>query len=272
MTERFDAWLETGLRDLENAVPLSQSVAVRPGPAVLARVSPRGPRSRRSVGSLALLVGVILVAAALASRLDVAGPGTSQLPVPSPTATTSSPVPSSSPSSVTETTHQLGSFSIVTPSNWQLLAPNAWTRPIGPFLFISNVAMADPCATSYLGPEKCLTPIAELPPDGIVVTFAGSATPSPPNPTPVPTSEPLSVACMTMGGDRQLGVGLPGFGVSACLRGPNFAENEAAIERLVASIPGPPAPQGTRITAALKNSRLGHYSLATRRRGPQDDE
>jgi hypothetical protein len=249
VTERFDEWLETGLRDLEEAVPLGQSVAFPPEAARLVRVPPWGTRSRRPVGSLALVVAVILVLAALASRLNVAGPGASQSAVPTPGGTTSSPTPSSSPSDTGDVTHDFGVFSIVTPASWHVIT-RTWTNPPGPFLFVSNAVIADPCPTTFLG-AQCLEPLAQLPPEGIVVTFDGSAGSGLPNPTPIPMAAPLGSACLAMAGEREQAVLFPGFGVTACLRGPDFTTNESAFARLVASIPGPPPPHGTALTAAF---------------------
>jgi hypothetical protein len=54
-----------------------------------------------------------------------------------------------------------------------------------------------------------------------------------------------------MAGERELGVRFQGFGVTGCLRGPDFTANETAFNRLVASIPGPPPPHGTTLTGAF---------------------
>lgn len=250
MTDRFDAWLETGLRDLEAAVPLGQSVVGRLAPTELLRVSGRRTRSLRPVGSLAVAVAVILVVAGLLSRLNVAAPGASQSTVPSPGGSASSPSPLPSPSGRDERTFQLGPFSIVIPSSWHMITHTVGSTPAGPFIFLSNVAIADPCPSKFLGPQ-CLRPLAQLPPDGIVVTFDGSATSSLPNPTPVPANEPMGGACAAMAGERELGVRFQGFGVTACLRGPDFTANETAFNRLVASISSPPPPRGTTVTAAF---------------------
>ncbi|MGH2511907.1 MAG: hypothetical protein ACRDGQ_04390 [Candidatus Limnocylindrales bacterium] len=248
MIDRFDAWLETGLRDLERAVPLGQSVADRLDPAALVRMSDRGTRSRRPVGSLIAAAVAIVILAILLPRFNAAVPGTSQTTAPSPNPTTSSPSPSQSLPD--EVTHHLGPFSIVTPTSWQLITPYKWTQPVGPVLFVSNAPIADPCPTVNLG-ARCLAPLSQLPPDGIVVTISGWAIPSLPNPSPIPVDEPVNGACATMRGERELGVRFQGFDVVACLRGPDFAANEAAFDRLIASIPGPPPPQGTSVTKAF---------------------
>lgn len=257
MTDRFDAWLETGLRDLEAAVPLGQSVVGLVPRSELVRVSGRGARSLRPVGSLALAIALlILVAAVLLPRFNAAAPGASQSAAPSSGGTNPSPSPLASPSATDERTIWLGPFSIVVPSNWHMIShavestPAASFTPAGPFIFFSNVAIADPCPIKFVG-APCLRPLAQLPPDGIVVTFDASATSPLPNPTPIPTNEALSGACAAMAGERELGVRFQGFGVTACLRGPDFAANEAAFNRLVASIPGPPPPAGTRVTVAF---------------------
>jgi hypothetical protein len=251
MNDRFDAWLETGLRDLEAAVPLGQSAAVRPGPAGLVRVSAPGTQSLRPVGSLALAITVIFVVAVVLPRIDAAAPGPSRSTVPSRGGTASSASPLPSPSGTDEITFQLGPFSVVMPSKWHMVTHTVGAPPAGPFIFLSNVAIADPCPVKSLG-AQCLRPLAQLPPDGVVVTFDGSATSSLPNPTPVPAVEPMGGACAAMAGERELAVRFQGFGVTACLRGPDFTANETAFDRLVASISGPPPPPGTRLAAALK--------------------
>ncbi len=248
MTDRFDAWLEKGLRDLERAVPVGQSVAGRLDPATLVRVSGRGTRSLRPVGSLIVAAVAIVILAILLPRFNAAVPGASQTTAPSLSPTTTSPTPA--PSFSGEVTHQLGSLAIVTPTSWQLIAPYKWNDRTGPFLFVSSAAIADPCPTSNLGP-KCMTPLAQLPPDGIVVTFSGLSATSGPNPSPIPVDEPVNGACATMRGDRELGVRIQGFDVVACLRGPDFTANETAFDRLVASIPGLPPPHGTSVTTAF---------------------
>jgi hypothetical protein len=255
MTDRFDTWLETSLRDLEAAVPMGQSVVGRLAPTELLRVSGGRTRSLRPVGSLALAIAVILVVAVLLPRFDAAAPGASQSAVPSPGGTTLSPSPLSSPSATDERTVGLGPFSIVIPLSWHMVTHTVGTTP-GPFIFLSNVSIADPCPNKFLG-AQCLRPLAQLPPDGIVVTFDGSATSPLPNPTPIPTSEALSGACAAMAGERELGVRFQGFGVIACLRGPDFTVNETVFNRLVASLTGPPPPSGTRVTAAFTIANSG---------------
>jgi len=250
VTDRFDAWLETGLRDLEAAVPLGDSMVGRLAPTELVRVSGRRTRSLRPVGPLALAIALlILVAAVLVPRFNAAGPAASQSIAPSTGGSTVTPSPLSSAAVPDERTIGLGPFSIVVPSSWHMVTHTVGTTP-GPFIFLGNVAIADPCPTKFLG-VQCLRPLAELPPDGIVVTFDGSTTTKLPNPTPIPTNEPLGSACAGMAGERELAVLFQGFGVTACLRGPDFAANEAAFNRLVASIPGPPPPAGTRVTVAF---------------------
>lgn len=263
MTDRFDAWLETSLRELEAAVPLGQTVVGGLATAQLVRVSGRGARSLRPVGSLALVIALlILVAAVLLPRFNAAAPGASQSTAPSSGGTKPSPSSLSSPTVPDERTIGLGPFSIVVPSSWHMIThavestPAASFTPAGPFIFFSNVAIADPCPIKFVG-AQCLRPLAQLPPDGIVVTFDASATSPLPNPTPIPTIEPPDSACAAMAGERELGVRFQGFGVTACLRGPDFAANETAFNRLVASIPGPPPPAGTRVTAALTIPQSG---------------
>ncbi len=256
MTDRFDAWLETGLRDLEAAVPLGQSVVGRRAPTALLRVSGQRTRSLRPVGSLAIAIALILVVAVVVPRFHGAAPGASQSAVPSAGPTASSPSPVPSPSGVAEVTFQLGPFAIVIPSYWHMITRTVGPTGAGPFIFLSSAAIADPCPTKFLG-AQCLRPLSQLPANGIVVTFDGSVRSTLPNPTPIPTIEPVGSACAAMAGERELGVGFQGFDVTACLRGPDFTTNETAFERLVASISGPPPPAGTRVSTAFTIAESG---------------
>jgi hypothetical protein len=136
-------------------------------------------------------------------------------------------------------TWNLGGVSLVTPAGWHLVVPRVWTAPVGPRAFLSNVAIADPCATVFVGGDACWKPLASLPPDGILVTLSGSATLGLPGASPVVTTHRPGPVCASLGGDEEMGAGFPGFGLGACLRGPDLAAGEAAFRDLVASVKQP---------------------------------
>jgi hypothetical protein len=175
-----------------------------------------------------LIAAVSLVLLAACTALPVPTPTRS--PAQSPTAT-----PTPSPTAAAEVTQHVWGLSFVTPASWHLVEPRVWTYPVGPRLFLSSAAIADPCPSVFLQ-AQCLKPLAELPPGGILVTFGGSATLNPPNPTPIPIALLAGGLCAEIGGERELRASFPGFGVTACLRGPDLAANDAAFRRLVASI------------------------------------
>jgi len=181
---------------------------------------------------LAPILTLILLAACAAPPQHSASAIHLTSPQPSPSAALT-PTPMPTPSAVVTTF--FGSMSFVMPASWQEVTPRVWTVPVGPRLFLSNAPIADPCALSERGPE-CWKPLAELPPSGILVTFAGSATTTLPNPSPVAQEIAVSGWCQEIGGERALTSNFPGFGVIACLRGPNLAANEALFDQLLISM------------------------------------
>jgi hypothetical protein len=118
-----------------------------------------------------------------------------------------------------------------------VVTPRAWTAPVGPILFLSDAPIADPCPTGSLDAD-CWKPLATLPPSSIIVTFAGSATLSLPNPSPVPSEIALHDWCRAIGGDREMSTPFPGYVVFACLRGPDTAVNATLFAELVSSLAG----------------------------------
>jgi hypothetical protein len=133
-------------------------------------------------------------------------------------------------------TRTFGDLSIVMPADWQVVSPKVWTEPVGPRLFLSNAPISDPCPTAFAPGDACQKPLAALPPDGILVTFSGSATLGLSHAHTAVIVFPPTDTCAALGGERELGTGFAGFGVSACLRGPDLATNEALFRGLVASV------------------------------------
>lgn len=168
-----------------------------------------------------ILVPILLAACAAPTQPSASAP---------PSSTTES---APTPSAVVRSS--VGGMSFVIPASWQEITPRVWTMPVGPRLFLSNAPIADPCAASWRG-EKCWKPLGELPSDGILVTFAGSGTAEISSPSPVPQEIAVSGKCQDMGGERELATSSLGFGVSACLRGPNLAANEALFHQLLSSM------------------------------------
>ncbi len=183
---------------------------------------------RLAGASLALIV-VAAVAALLASTLP-----RNNAVVPGATGT---PAASATPS---ETTLRFGDRLFAVPPGWHVVWPRIWTAPVGPRLFLSNAEIEDPCPTAFRQGTACQKPLAQLPANSILVTFGGGATLNLPNPTPVPIVQGAGGVCQELDGDRQEYVSFPGFGVGACLRGPDLAANEAAFQRLVLSLAAPP--------------------------------
>ena len=264
MSDRFDLWLATGLRQLEAAVPVA-APGSRPHPQLApVRVVRSGSRALLPLGLIAGLV-VVVALSAFVSRSPSAGPGAaspSTVGTPLPTA---SPTVTASLTNPADVLRDFGDLSFVAPANWGILIPHVWTAPIGPRLFLSDAPIADPCPTDFRG-IQCWLPLTELPPDGILVTFGGSAILTLPNPTPVPIARSADGQCAQIGGERQYAVALQGFAVDACLRGPDFDTNAAAFSRLVSSIrraslePSPsPSALSTPSATALDISGAGLF-------------
>lgn len=234
MSDRFDAWLEAGLRQLDAAVPVGEPALVGSSHLAAVRVARSGSRSILPLG---LIVAAVVVVSfiALVSRSPSAGPGAAS---PAAAGTSVASAPSSgapSPTPPGDVTRVFGNLSFVAPADWAIVAPHVWTAPTGPRLFLSNAPIADPCPTEWVG-IQCWLPLTTLPADGILVTFEGSATLGPPNPTPISVARSAEGQCAQIGGDREYGVPFQGFGVDACLRGPDLEANAAAVARLVGSI------------------------------------
>ena len=181
----------------------------------------------------------------LLAGIGLASAGCSSVPIPSlgPSLTpASSPWPSITsellpPTPAGEQTYQFSGLSMHLPADWRVVEPHVWTAPVGPRLFISSAPIADPCADKFRTAD-CWRPLAELPENGILITFAGSAVASLPNPTPVPIEQVASGPCGLLGGERELVASFPGYSVSACLRGPADQANEAVYRAILTEIAG----------------------------------
>lgn len=168
-----------------------------------------------------ILIPILLTACAAPAQPSASAP---------PSSTTGS---APTPSAVVRSS--VGGMSFAIPASWQEVRPRVWTMPVGPRLFLSNAPIIDPCASSFRG-DKCWKPLAELPSDGILVTFAGSGTAEISSPSPVPQEIAVSIGCREMGGERELATSFLGFGISACLRGPDLATNEALFDQFLSSM------------------------------------
>lgn len=154
--------------------------------------------------------------------------------VQSPQSTSVPPDSSSTPTHVTVVGSSLGDISWLMPASWNKVIPKIWTAPVGPLLFLSNAQIIDPCASAYRGSE-CWKPLTKLPVDGILVTFEGSATIQVESLALVFVELAVSRKCQDMGGGREIATYSHGLGIDACLRGPNFAANEAQFKELVST-------------------------------------
>ncbi len=180
-----------------------------------------------------LLLGIVLAACTAVHPPTGTAPATPAGPSSSPT---SAPSP---------TTATVGSMAFLVPPGWHVVRPRSWVAPTGPALFLSNAPIDDPCPTSFRG-TACLEPLAQLPPDGILVMFTSAAAaalsvsapslawfaPGSPVPIAVGTSSPDS-PCTAMGGEVEAQTILRDFEVTACLRGPGLAAGEAMVQALI---------------------------------------
>jgi hypothetical protein len=239
-----DDGFERELRDAAQRVAggrASEALHVRVAAISATDRRPAVPWSRSTAATrVAVSVVAMLVVASVTLLIVTRRPDVGTVPAASGTTApiTSSPT-TAAPTTAAPTvgsalvTRTFGTLSIVMPANWQVVSPVVWARPVGPFLFLSDTPIADPCPTAFATGDVCWMPLAALPPDGILVTLGGSAFPVPPTPVSV---LPLTDTCRALGGEKQLGAGFTGFGVSACLRGPDLATNEALFRSMVDSI------------------------------------
>lgn len=151
--------------------------------------------------------------------------------------TQSAPIPPTSTSTPTRAAvvrSSFGNISWLMPASWQEVRPRTWAAPVGPLLFLSNARIIDPCPSSYRGTE-CLKPLTKLPPDGILVTFGGSATVGTQDQL-IPHQSALHRECQDMGGEREMWTFFSGVGINACLRGPIFSTNQTLFQQMMSSL------------------------------------
>jgi len=180
----------------------------------------------------------LLLTPPLALSLAFVLAGCTSVSVPTPVPATAPPLthaPTLTPSPNPEVVGSYGGWAFKMPSAWNVVWPQIWTMPVGPGLFLSDAAIADPCPTQP-EPTGCWLPLTELPANGILVTFSGSAVLTLANQSPVPMVRKAGQPCLDIGGDEEIATLLRGFGVSACLRGPNLASNETAFRRLLSTM------------------------------------
>lgn len=150
----------------------------------------------------------------------------------------SAPVPPNSsptPTRAAVVRSSYGDVSWLMPASWKEVIPRSWSAPVGPLLFLSNARIIDPCPSSFRGAE-CWKPLTKLPSNGILVTFAGSATLHISKPLPVLREAAVSQVCRDMGGEREMGTFYLGIGIEACLRGPDFTANKSLFQQLLSTM------------------------------------
>lgn len=147
---------------------------------------------------------------------------------------TPAPTPAPTPTANRLIAMGVAGMLIVVPASWHEFSPKLTVMPFGPFLFVSNVPIADPCPLEFRGRE-CWKPLAELPPDGILMTFHGSAFGGIEDSTIVHQLA-VSTDCRDIGGEREVDAWIGTFGIVACLRGPDLAASEALTVQLVTSL------------------------------------
>ncbi len=208
-------------------------------PAAGPRVAPSGrfPSALRFAIAAVVVVAVAgagAMAVATRSHTPTAAPGNSaSAAVTASPAPSASAAPSPSPSASAIVTRILGQISVTMPADWHVLWPKVWIMPMGPTLYISNAAIADPCPTQFEKGDACMKPLAELPPNGILVTAGGSAVAGVQYAV---IRRPVDQTCSAIGGERELGAAFLGMVVRACLRGPDLASGEDAFRQMVASM------------------------------------
>ena len=153
-----------------------------------------------------------------------------QTPQSAPVLSNSSPT--TTPAAVVESSY--GNISWVMPASWKKVIPRVWTAWVGPLVFLSNARIIDPCASSFRV-NACRKPLTKLPPDGILLTFQGSAVVLPPN-SKVPVKVAVRRDCQDMGGELEFVNFFHGVVIDVCLRGPDFTANEALFQQMMSSM------------------------------------
>jgi hypothetical protein len=204
-----------------------------------------GCRMRRH---LLVAAAVIAVAACNTTPLPTAAPSPTATPVVSPTqtpttATTPSPTtatPPNPPPTASVITEQVGLLTVTHPVAWRLVAgpKDIPGRPV-PLFYLSNAPLTvgpcptpDPKSGEFQG---CPEPLAALPSGGVLVTVNPNLGLPAMNPPQV-TFENKTKACQAIGGEAEMWSVVGGTVLTACLRGPDLAAQEAEVRAVIASL------------------------------------
>jgi hypothetical protein len=107
---------------------------------------------------------------------------------------------------------------------------------VEPRLFLSNAPIAHPCPTRPTEVTyDCWKPLDRLPANGVLVSFTNPRGVVPPEWSGEVHQSQATLWCEEIWGERQLSTVFPMAGITACLRGPDFAVNEAAFRNLASS-------------------------------------
>ena len=206
-------------------------------------------RTRRF--ALLALVAAMAVACSAATR----SPSASAAPAPSPT------LPPASPSAALVVTDTANGISFDRPASWTRWLPNAHDAiNDGPLIYLSTNPLVPTCATTQQASPNpadsrgraCDWPLAELAPNGVLVTWLTTRILA-----PLPsTGDAVDVngatgrleiekpgSCSAVGADETLDVLVPigqpkpwsNIAMVACLRGPDLAGAEAQVRAMLAS-------------------------------------
>jgi hypothetical protein len=138
-------------------------------------------------------------------------------------------------------TEQLGRLQVTHPVSWKAVAgPRPVAGGVVPQFYLTNTTLTVSCPTPSGGLfDGCPAPITTLPTGGVLVTVSDAASLNEPLPPDIVAGSPTddwTGPCRSIGGERQIRSVRDGVVVSACLRGPNLDEAEAAIRAMIASL------------------------------------
>jgi hypothetical protein len=107
---------------------------------------------------------------------------------------------------------------------------------VEPRLFLSNAPIAHPCPSRPTEVSfDCWKPLDRLPANGVLVAFTSPRGVILPEWSGDVRQSQAALWCEELGGERQLSTVFPMAGITACLRGPDFAVNDSAFRKLVSS-------------------------------------
>ncbi len=143
----------------------------------------------------------------------------------------------------TTVTEQLAGLRVSHPVAWISVAGPAAVAGGGlmPRFYLTNTTLTVACPPPPSGGlfEGCPAPISALPVGGVLVTVSDAGNLNEPLPPEVAVGAPTddwTGPCRAIGGERQIRSVLDGVVVSACLRGPNLEEDEAAVRAMITSL------------------------------------